>query len=252
MEAAGKLAKIFPVLAKFTAILGIVFSIPAALKWTAVINSGDFMEKMQDADERANFAVDLSNLISSAMMFIPGLQPVALALGAVSLAIQGGQAAIHHFVAPNQQDQLINANNPEEKKQLVDKMSREDQFNVQNQDWWVNELFNEIQPGFSDFNDYVRNKLPRAIDTTTNKPGEFYDPSKVKAIDLMNSLTSWIQSLPTNRQKNYSWFINPTDENKQMRQEFLQKLNQWLSSQKQPMNNVVKSFNLKKHQLMKV
>ena len=254
MKTAGKLAKIFPALANFTAVLGLLFSIPAASKWVAIIQDGQFGEKMKNENEIANFAVDLLNLVSSALMFVPSLQPVALILGGLSLGIQGGQAIIHSVVVPNAQDQLINANTPEERQKILDKMSKEDKYDIQNQDWWVNELFSEVKPGYTDFNDYMNSKYPnKAIDPVTKKPkpSEFYDPTSLKMLDIINGLTSWIQSLPPNRQKNYSWFINPTDQNKQMKEQFLQKLNQWYTGLK-AQKPATTSFNLRKYQLTKI
>lgn len=254
MEAAGKLGKIFPALAKFTAALGLLFSLPAAYKWAVIIKDEQFLEKMQDADELANFAVDLSNLVSSALMFIPALQPVALIAGGLALGFQGGQAIIHSVVVPNAQDQLINANTPEERQKILDKMSEQDKFDIEHQDWRVNELLSKVEPGYTDFNDYMNSKYPnKAIDPVTKKPkpSKFYDPTSLKILDIINGLTSWIQSLPPNRQKNYSWFINPTDQNKQMKEQFLQKLNQWYTGLK-AQKPATTSFNLRKYQLTKI
>jgi hypothetical protein len=85
-EAAGAIAKKFPVLNKILGPLGIILSLPAAFKWTQKILAGDEFTN----EEIAECVQDLLNLFAGIAFMIPGGQAVSAVLGGLSLAIMGG------------------------------------------------------------------------------------------------------------------------------------------------------------------
>lgn len=253
-EAAAKVAAEVPLLNKVMGPLGVLLSLPAMNGWIQKTRSGE--KWWEDADQAADFVSDASNLLASVAMMIPYGQLLAGALGALSLAIQGGKWLIHHFVAPNVQDQLIAANTEEERQVILAKLPKSndwnaiipenfdplhmrglDQYQAKVNDFWVNELFSQVEPGNSEFNDYVKNKYPRAANQATGT--EIYDITKVKMFDLLTDIENWIKTLPADEQKNYSWFTNPTEENKAMQERFKEKLNQFSRDEKAKKTGVV-------------
>jgi hypothetical protein len=128
-EAAGAIAKKFPVLNKILGPLGIILSLPAAFKWTQKILAGDEFTN----EEIVECVQDLLNLFAGIAFMIPGGQAVSAVLGGLSLAIMGGNWIAGQFTPA---------------KETKEKQEKD-----------VSDLMVQATPGnFSAFNDFLHEK----------------------------------------------------------------------------------------------
>ena len=200
-KAAAMLSTKLPTLVKWIGPLGIIMSLPSAITWSnRIINN---QVDWGDANVRADFVQDLASLASAVTFMIPGAQGVSLALAALSLGIMGGKAAINTFVKPNSADEkIIGTYKPQ---------NEQDQNHYSHGQYMIKSLLDEVTPGqTTNFNTWMGSKNPQ------------YDFRNTKLRDLMTYIGEFVKQ--PQYAKTYSWYSNPTNENKWMVVEFNEKL----------------------------
>ncbi len=128
-QAAASIVKKFPILNRILGPLGIILSLPAAIKWTKKILSGEDFTN----EEIVECIQDLLNLSAAVAFVIPGGQLVSAVLGGLSLTLMGGSFIAKQF---------------ETKEEPKEKQERD-----------INELVSQATPdNFSDFNEWLKSK----------------------------------------------------------------------------------------------
>jgi hypothetical protein len=220
-EAATTVGKFLGPLNKFAGPLALVLSLPGMYDWISKMKSGQM--DWSDADQVYDCVSDLLNSCSSIVMFVPGGQAFAAALGAVSLGIKAGQWVAHatgYDSKPNPEDLKITGQ--------FDKLSPDQKQEYQKEQTQVDRLITDINPGYGGFNDYEVNTKKRPIQPPqyAGDKSTYYDPAKMKILDLMNDVFEWAKTT-----KEYSW-LNQPETHSSMINSFKEKLNNWHREQK--------------------
>jgi len=221
--AATSVSKFLGPLAKFAKPLALILSLPSMIEWTKKISSGQM--DWNNVDEVLDFVSDCTNFGAAIMLFIPFGQGLSIALGVISLAIQGGKwvsqvTGLDKGYKPNPEDLKITGQ--------FDKLSPEQKQEYQKEQAQVDNLLEDIKPGTNFFNDYEVNTKKRPIQPPQYEGDKstYYDPAQIKILDLMNDVFEWAKT-----KKEYQW-LNQPETHSSMIDSFKEKLNNWYREQK--------------------
>jgi len=223
-EAATTVGKFLGPLNKFAGPLALVLSLPGMIEWTKKISSGQM--DWNNVDEVLDFVSDCLNFGAAIFLVIGPLgTPLSAALGGISLAIQGGKwlsqvTGFDKSYKPNPEDLKITGQ--------FDKLSPEQKQEYQKEQAQVDNLIEDIKPGYGFFNDYEVNTKKRPIQPPqyAGDKSTYYDPAQIKILDLMNDVFEWAKT-----KKEYQW-LNQPETHSSMIDSFKEKLNNWHREQK--------------------
>jgi len=222
-EAATSVSK-FLKLGRFAKPLALILSLPSMIEWTKKISSGQM--DWNNVDEVLDFVSDCLNFGAAIFLVIGPLgTPLSAALGGISLAIQGGKwlsqvTGFDKSYKPNPEDLKITGQ--------FDKLSPEQKQEYQKEQIQVDNLIEDIKPGYGFFNDYEVNAKKRPIQPPqyAGDKSTYYDPAQIKILDLMNDVFEWAKT-----KKEYQW-LNQPETHSSMIDSFKEKLNNWHREQK--------------------